>query len=62
MDRSFQALLVCASMFTQRVQTLLKYEFGDLRIRLERKITFADPSDETESELSSEESREGEGD
>lgn len=36
---------------------MLNYEYGDLRVRLDRKIKFANEADQFESELDSEESR-----
>lgn len=36
---------------------MLKYEYGDLRVRLDRKITFANPLGESESDVESEEPR-----
>ena len=44
------SLAIRFSFRTQKVEALLEHEFGDLRVRLERKITFADQSDDGKSE------------
>ncbi|CDJ33412.1 LOW QUALITY PROTEIN: uncharacterized protein EMH_0053790 [Eimeria mitis] len=56
--RCSQIIFEAKGIKISEVDNLLKYEYGDLRVRLDRKITFANPTDESEGEMETEESGE----
>ncbi|CDI74775.1 hypothetical protein, conserved [Eimeria praecox] len=56
--RTSQVIFEAKGTRISEVEALLKYEYGDLHVRLDRRITFANTEDESASELESEESRE----
>lgn len=55
--RTSQVIFEAKGTRLSEVEAMLNYEYGDLRVRLDRKIKFANEADQFESELDSEESR-----